>query len=377
MILERRWTDELVAVATEVKGRTGSNVSVVEALAARGFAVSNEAVARKLRTERTKRRRWSERATELAARANPPPAEADDDGPPTQRSVREPDCDNEPTVVPSGPVATGGEQLTACRHFVERPAPRVIEPGPFDHERVLALPDQHMPCQNQAALDLAVAIGFAAKVTAIVNLGDALDFAPLSRHMRSKRIHSLRGEQDEGRKFFRSLDQIGARFKCLTMGNHDTYLARWIHSNAPALADIDGMDVDSMLGLSANGWRVVPYMEGLDMGGIHYTHEVGHCGIHAVRTSGEKMASAVVIGHVHSMTGVELHSIAGVPQPAHSFGWLGDHVTIDYKHRARAMREWPHGVGLIESDGKNTWVTPIVMRDNSRVAYVHGRAVRA
>jgi hypothetical protein len=209
-------------------------------------------------------------------------------------------------------------------------------------------------------------------------LGDLLDFAPLSFHQRTRKIHSLRQEIDGGQKFIRALEQIGARTMVFCQGNHEFRLDRYIHGHAPALADMDGMSVDEMLHLSANGWRVVPYHDGIKLGGVYYTHEVGHCGIHAVRTSGERMASPIVIGHVHSLTGAEMHSIDGEARGAWSFGWLGDRSAIDYRHRTKALREWPHAVGIVYGDEhNNAWATPVVMRDRSRVAYVHGQAVRA
>src|SRR5690606_13732327 len=101
-------------------------------------------------------------------------------------------------------------------------------------------------------------------------------------------------------------------------------------------------------------------------------------GIHAVRTSGERMASPIVIGHVQSLTGSEMHSIDGEPRGAWSFGWLGDRTAVDYRHRTKALREWPHAVGIVYGDERgNAWATPVLMRDRSRVAYVHGQAVRA
>lgn len=243
---------------------------------------------------------------------------------------------------------------------------------------MLVIPDAHIPCNDVAATELALAIGMRLRPTAIVVLGDALDFAPLSFHQRTQKIHSLRAEVDGGRAFFRALEQLGARTRILCLGNHEHRLDRYIHGHAPALADLEGMSVDEMLRLSTNGWRVVPYHDGFRLGGVYYTHEVGHCGIHAVRTSGERMASPIVIGHVHSLTGAEMHSIDGEARGAWSFGWLGDMAAIDYRHRTKAAREWPHAVGVVYGDEhNNAWAHPIVMRDKSRVAMLHGAVVRA
>lgn len=273
------------------------------------------------------------------------------------------------------PAAPPSPAVTADRSFIAPPAAS-IKVGA--HERVLVIPDVHIPCHDQAAVDLAIAVGFRLRPTAIVVLGDTLDFAPLSFHQRTKKVHSLREEVDGGRTFFRALEQIGAQTRVFVGGNHEARLDRYIHGNAAPLADLDGFSVDELLGLSVNGWKVVAYHDGIKLGGVYYTHEVGHCGIHAVRTSGERMAQSVVIGHVHSLTGTELHSIDGVPRSAWSFGWLGDRQHIDYRHRTRALREWPHAVGVVYGDEhENAWASPIVMRDGSRVAYVHGQAVRA
>lgn len=321
------------------------------------------------------------------------PAEVD---PPTQRSERVPTTAPQPSgrvevleAIRRGPkefvpkdderarvASERAPQETACRAFVAPAGPRPLTATA--HERVLVIPDVHIPVNDKAATDLAIAIGFALKPTTIVVLGDTLDFAPLSFHQRTRKVHSLREEIDGGRAFFRALEQIGAPNLVLTLGNHEFRLDRYIHGHAPAIADLDGMSVDAMLGLSANGWRVVQYHDGIKIGGVYYTHEVGHCGIHAVRTSGDRMASPIVIGHVHSLTGVEMHSIDGEPRGAWSFGWLGDMDHIDYRHRDKARRDWPHAVGVVYGDeDKNAWAQALVMRDKSRVANVHGRIVRA
>ena len=302
----------------------------------------------------------------------PPPARNRDHDtePPTHRSERV------PTTQPPAPSGRGEVVETACRAFVAPAGPRPLTATA--HERVLVIPDVHIPVNDKAATDLAIAIGFALKPTTIVVLGDTLDFAPLSFHQRTRKVHSLREEIDGGRAFFRALEQIGAPNLVITLGNHEFRLDRYIHGHAPAIADLDGMSVDAMLDLSANGWRVVQYHDGIKIGGVYYTHEVGHCGIHAVRTSGDRMASPIVIGHVHSLTGVEMHSIDGEPRGAWSFGWLGDMDHIDYRHRDKARRDWPHAVGVVYGDeDKNAWAQALVMRDKSRVANVHGRIVRA
>jgi len=306
---------------------------------------------------------------EVALPAEALPVRNSDHEPPTQRSERVPTT----APVPSARVEVAE---TACRAFVAPMGPRPLTPTA--HERVLVIPDVHIPVNDKAATDLAIAIGFALKPTTIVVLGDTLDFAPLSFHQRTRKVHSLREEIDGGRAFFRALEQIGAPNLVLTLGNHEFRLDRYIHGHAPAIADLDGMSVDAMLGLSANGWRVIQYHDGIKIGGTYYTHEVGHCGIHAVRTSGDRMASPIVIGHVHSLTGVEMHSIDGEARGAWSFGWLGDMDHIDYRHRDKARRDWPHAVGVVYGDEhNNAWAQALVMRDKSRVANVHGRIVRA
>jgi hypothetical protein len=170
---------------------------------------------------------------------------------------------------------------------------------------------------------------------------------------------------------------LGARFKVYLLGNHEMRLEKFLHTHASAIADVPGLTVDALLDLSPRGWRVSPYHHGVDIGPVHYTHDVGFSGPTAARQSALKMRRSTVIGHVHTAYTEEIHAHGGTIIGA-SYGWLGSFDGIDYRHVPRAMNEWEHAVGTMRG-GENGWhhSQTILMKDKARVAYLDGRALRA
>jgi hypothetical protein len=285
--------------------------------------------------------------------------------PPTQRSERV------PTTAPP-PSARVEVAETACRAFV---APMVREPGPEDHECVAAFPDIHFGVHDQRAVDQALEVVHAYRPKSVVVLGDTLDGAAFSRHQRSRRPISFNDELAYARPFFKACEELGARNLVYCKGNHEHRLETYLHTHATAVADLPGNTLEQMIDLSA--WRVVPYHQGIDIGPVHYTHDIGYCGVNAVRQALTRHAvSSFVQGHLHTATTIMLNIGAqNRPLWSASFGWLGDPDQVDWRSQSMVRRECPHAIGIIRG-GENGWHSMETVRIQRGGTMVNGRWIK-
>jgi UDP-2,3-diacylglucosamine pyrophosphatase LpxH len=274
----------------------------------------------------------------------------DDEAPITARSGHV----DVPTVPPK---ESARAQPVADRSHVAPMAPRFGAPG----QRWLFIPDTHVPYHDHAAWRLALAVARALRPDGVCILGDFLDCYAVSFHEKSPARVS------------RLADEIAATDECLAEleaatpnarrvfveGNHENRVNRYIASQAKAL---HGMRLDE------RGWAWVPYHEHCTIGDTAVTHDGGRAGVYAVRQTMMAMGQSLIIGHVHRVASQHESTLDGRAMVGHSFGWLGSHAEVDYRHRALARREWPHavGVGTIDASG--------VLHSHA-VPFVGGRAV--
>ena len=263
----------------------------------------------------------------------------------------------------------------ADRVFVDREPERVRHrPVPTVEQVTLILPDAHIDYHDQGALELALAVAEEVRPTRVVILGDWIDCAPLSKHERTAKIHTISAEIEGGRYWLSALESLpSVREKIFCEGNHEFRMTRYMQNIAQGLDGLAGLSIPEALQLRENGWRFVPYNEHAVVGGVAYTHEVGYCGALSARQSGLSVSTPIVIGHNHVVTGFEMNSIDREARQSWSFGWMGRHEDVKYKHRARALREWAHCLGVGYGDDLSTWLQPCVMR-NGRT-YVNGKRV--
>jgi len=160
----------------------------------------------------------------------------------------------------------------------------------------------------------------------------------------------------EGDALLRELDALQPHHKVFLNGNHENRLHRAVIRHAPQL---DGLvSIDEILGLTARGWRVVPYRDGVTIGDTFWTHDLERAGQAAVRHARQDIGGKVVIGHVHRLETVHAGDRHGVPLFARCFGWLGSRTTAaDYRHIRRASKDYHHGFGwgYMAPDG-TTWL---------------------
>ena len=247
--------------------------------------------------------------------------------------------------------------------------------APF--EKILFIPDTHIPYHSEEAFDLAVKVAEVFKPDYLVILGDFADFYAVSFHERSpERRHSILEEGKEVRECLTRLAKAsGAHYRIYISGNHEFRLHRYIWGTAPALNGV--ASVRDILKLREQpSFEFIEYRKYLMIGKLMVTHDLGSGGMNAHR-AGLKHAGAgasLVIGHTHRMATEYTEDTKGQLVSASMFGWLGDRDQIDpYLHRAQT-HAWVHGVGIGFKFKDGTVITQPVPFSNGR-AVVNGKLV--
>lgn len=233
--------------------------------------------------------------------------------------------------------------------------------------RVLICPDVHVPYHDDLAWETFLAAAREWCPDVLVILGDFADFYKVSDYPKdpARRLTF----QDEVRLVNAELDRVMAlRVPRVIFieGNHETRLQRLIQRYAAELHGI--VDVRDLFKIAARGFEWVGYGHYITIGKLNFTHDCGRAGIYAARQSVTDFGHNIIFGHTHRAACHYESSIHGERHVGWTMGWLGDPEYIDYKHRAKVMRENQHGFGVAHIDETGCgWVT--------FVPIIEGRAV--
>jgi predicted phosphodiesterase len=244
-------------------------------------------------------------------------------------------------------------------------------------ERILIVPDTHVPYEDRRAVRLVLDVAKDFQPHHLIFLGDFWDFYSVSSHSKDPgRANDLEQEIEYGRKLVATIKGVAGNPKTTFIaGNHEDRLTRYLMDKAPALYNINSLP--KVLGLKELGVDFVPYKEAFQLGKILYTHDAGYAGANAHRQSFSAFQHSVVIGHTHRLA-YEIHGSAlGESHLAAMFGWLGDAGQVDYMHRIKIKRDWSHGFGLGYLNPQNgyTYLQPIPIVHYSAV--VHGKLYKS
>lgn len=216
--------------------------------------------------------------------------------------------------------------------------------------KILIVPDVHVPyhCELTWRTLLATAVGWKPDVAVI--LGDFGDFYQVSQH-----------PKDPNRKLSFG-DEVGAvlteltRFSSLRVprvvfceGNHETRFQRLVNSMSPAIANVTGIAKDARELLDVRGrfgWEWIPYGHHCSIGKLNFMHDAGHAGMYAAKQSVAAFGGNIIFGHTHRAGAHYESTVSGDRHVGWTMGWLGDPEAIDYRHRARVLRESQHGFGV-------------------------------
>jgi predicted phosphodiesterase len=209
----------------------------------------------------------------------------------------------------------------------------------------LIVPDSHRPYHDQRAWDLMLQVGKAIKPKRLVVIGDLADFYAVSSHSKSlDRTLSMDEEIADVNKGLDELDALGAKHKEFIAGNHEDRLTRYLQDRAPELFKVVG--IPQLFKLEDRGWNYTPYRSDVEIGKVHFTHDVGASGRNAAFRALDTYQHSVITGHTHRMQFLVEGNATGEVKLSAQFGWLGDKTKVDYMHRAKVYKDWALGFGV-------------------------------
>lgn len=259
---------------------------------------------------------------------------------------------------------------------IEKPSPLPVAQSSGTEQTILVCPDTHVPYHDPVAWSVFLNVARKLRPDVLVIIGDFADAYAISSHTKSPtRRHRFVEELDAVNEKLDELDSLRIPRKIWTEGNHENRLSRLIAEKVP---ELDGMvrTLQEYLRVAERGIEWVPYRQGINVGRMFFTHDVGRCGVYAARQSLLDVGGNVCFGHSHRAAVAYQGTSKGEGHVSLNVGWLGSYDEIDYLHAIRARRDWQHSFGIVDLDETGcVWgqVVPIV---NER-AVVRGQKVAA
>lgn len=246
-------------------------------------------------------------------------------------------------------------------------------------ERILFVPDTHIPFEDERAWNLMLDVGRAVRPETIVILGDFADMWSVSAHDKDpRRRDNLESEMKAVATRLDELDALGAKRRVYCEGNHEDRLTRYMTQRAPDVFEY--VQFHKIQRLAERGWTWVPYREHHKIGRIFVTHDLGEAGVYAAHRARGTMGGNVVIGHVHRMMVSYQSTAEGTGHVSAAFGWLGDVSQAKYMPAAkRAAWQLGFGLGYMEPTTGNVHLQAVPIVDYRCVVegQVFGRPVAA
>ena len=216
----------------------------------------------------------------------------------------------------------------------------------MQHQRVLVIPDTHVPFHDTLSWKLVLNVISDWEPDLVVFIGDFGDNYAVSDHSKDPARKDLLA--DEVAKVNAELDRVQELVDSKAVfieGNHEDRLRRYLWDKAPKL--LGACDIDTLYRIRARGWKHVPYRDLHQIGNVTYTHDLGRSGANAARQSLLDLGGNLVFGHTHRGAVVYQGEVKGSAHFALNVGWLGNVEQIDYMHKARAKRDWQLGFGTV------------------------------
>jgi predicted phosphodiesterase len=227
-------------------------------------------------------------------------------------------------------------------------------------EKILFLPDSHVPYEDKAAFTLMLKAAKVFKPDHCLILGDFIDCYSVSSHSRHPdRSLKLREEVDATINALEAVAAIGAKNNVFVAGNHEDRLERYLKDKAPELFHF--ISIPKILKLRELGFKYIPYKQSYRIGKLNVTHDTGNAGRFAHYKSLDTFQHNIIIGHTHRLGYAVEGNAQGERHVTAMFGWLGDVEQIDYMHRVKAIKDWTlgFGIGYLDTSTNIVYVTPV------------------
>ena len=226
-------------------------------------------------------------------------------------------------------------------------------------EKILFIPDCHIPYHDKAAFNLMLKAGRALKPDHVIILGDFADFYGVSSHSKDpNRALKLKEEIEATKEALDQVVALGAKNNVFVAGNHEDRLERYLRDRAPELFNF--ISIPKILELKEKGFKYTAYKQSYKLGKLNVTHDTGVAGRFAHYKALDTFQHNIIIGHTHRIGYAVEGDAQGQRHLGAMLGWLGDVEEIDYMHQVKARKEWSLGFGIGHMSTKTgvVYVTP-------------------
>lgn len=227
-------------------------------------------------------------------------------------------------------------------------------------ERVVWLPDIHIPYHNGAALGSALEFVKWFKPQHIFIIGDFLDFYQVSRFVRDpKRKMSIQDDLFEGQELLAKITKLTPKAKRIFLqGNHEARLKKFIWTTAEELSGITSLEVPELLQTKKLGWEYI------EQGWTHFHGLLVKHGNVVRQNAGysafgelTKNGMSGISGHTHRLGQTFIRNQAGL------YTWIesGCLCNLNPEYLEGQIANWQHGltVGFMKTKGEQYSVSPI------------------
>jgi len=211
---------------------------------------------------------------------------------------------------------------------------------------VLAFTCTHLPYEDKRALDFTQRIRDAYKCDKIVMLGDLVDNHSISYHDKDPDLWSPKSEMD---KVDKKLQKWFKAFPKLTLcrGNHDMLVDRKAKTaGLPKRAFKSFREIWNL----PKGWKDVWETQ---IDGVKYQHGTGFSGKYGHIKAAEVNMQSTVIGHLHSICGVQWMENSKKAIFGMAVGCLINKNSMAYAYGKDHNRKSILGAGVVTDGGKN------------------------
>lgn len=172
-------------------------------------------------------------------------------------------------------------------------------------QRIVVVPDVHLPHHDEHALSVALQILKAHKPDIVVFIGDFLDCEPLSHWLRDKKrlVEGLRMWEDFklGNDILDQIEEVCKRWVFIE-GNHEDWIRQYIdeHPEVEGFFELDkGLEFEKR---RKRGVRIthLKYGQTHKIGKAYFTHGTYTC-MHHAKKHVDEYGRSIIYGHLHTI----------------------------------------------------------------------------
>jgi hypothetical protein len=223
---------------------------------------------------------------------------------------------------------------------------------------VAVINDTHIPFHDPEILEAVEKFLGKVQPDVLFYNGDIIDFYQISEYEKDPaRISMMQSEVDVVKKMFdRHAKLMPTTQRWFITGTHERRLQRFLWSKSPALSSLRCLTLDSLLGLSERGIKLVDFEQGVIINGIFLVLHGDITSIYSGYTAKrlyEKHGGCGIAGHCHRAGSYYKRDRFG------TWGWFENGCLCSLNPDWLSNPNWTQGFSLIHFNGSRFYVEQI------------------